>query len=114
MNDQNENIQCAVCSDTGANNYIGVNSCYSCYLFFHQYSFTTRYIRSVCRSNCEIDGRGGDRSFCNTCRYEKCMAAGMKIENCAHYKNKLEKKYEEFIKKKEKYGLSEDSYSYFF
>ena len=81
---ENFQLKCAVCRVYGTVKYMRIDSCISCALFFQRHSFYSP-ITFDCKSNCEIDGRDGTRGFCRPCRYAKCIAVGMRLENYANY-----------------------------
>nr|XP_032836685.1 retinoic acid receptor RXR-alpha-B-like isoform X1 [Petromyzon marinus] len=69
---------CAICGDRSSGKHYGVHSCEGCKGFFKRtvrkdLSYTCRDTR-----DCIIDKR--QRNRCQYCRYQKCLATGMKRE----------------------------------
>lgn len=69
---------CAICSDKASGKHYGVHSCEGCKGFFKR--TVRKDLKYSCRDNsdCIIDKR--QRNRCQYCRYQKCLAAGMKRE----------------------------------
>ncbi|XP_060773312.1 retinoic acid receptor RXR-gamma-B isoform X3 [Neoarius graeffei] len=78
---------CAICGDRSSGKHYGVYSCEGCKGFFKR--TIRKDLTYTCRDNkeCLIDKR--QRNRCQYCRYQKCLAMGMKREGvCACTSNK--------------------------
>nr|XP_061811357.1 retinoic acid receptor RXR-alpha-A-like [Nerophis lumbriciformis] len=73
---------CAICGDRSSGKHYGVYSCEGCKGFFKR--TVRKDLTYTCRDNkdCVIDKR--QRNRCQYCRYQKCLAMGMKREGTAH------------------------------
>ncbi|XP_033271049.1 retinoic acid receptor RXR-alpha isoform X4 [Orcinus orca] len=71
---------CAICGDRSSGKHYGVYSCEGCKGFFKR--TVRKDLTYTCRDNkdCLIDKR--QRNRCQYCRYQKCLAMGMKREAC--------------------------------
>ncbi|KTG41000.1 hypothetical protein cypCar_00019303 [Cyprinus carpio] len=69
---------CAICGDRSSGKHYGVHSCEGCKGFFKR--TIRKDLTYTCRENkdCQIDKR--QRNRCQYCRYQKCLAMGMKRE----------------------------------
>ncbi|XP_063154630.1 retinoic acid receptor RXR-gamma [Candoia aspera] len=69
---------CAICGDRSSGKHYGVYSCEGCKGFFKR--TVRKDLVYTCRDNkdCLIDKR--QRNRCQYCRYQKCLATGMKRE----------------------------------
>ncbi|XP_063067103.1 retinoic acid receptor RXR-alpha-A isoform X2 [Engraulis encrasicolus] len=69
---------CAICGDRSSGKHYGVYSCEGCKGFFKR--TVRKDLTYTCRDNkdCTIDKR--QRNRCQYCRYQKCLAMGMKRE----------------------------------
>ncbi|TRY85582.1 hypothetical protein DNTS_010163 [Danionella cerebrum] len=69
---------CAICGDRSSGKHYGVYSCEGCKGFFKR--TVRKELTYTCRDNkeCIIDKR--QRNRCQYCRYQKCLAMGMKRE----------------------------------
>ncbi|XP_028829292.1 retinoic acid receptor RXR-alpha-A isoform X3 [Denticeps clupeoides] len=69
---------CAICGDRSSGKHYGVYSCEGCKGFFKR--TVRKDLSYTCRDNkdCMIDKR--QRNRCQYCRYQKCLAMGMKRE----------------------------------
>ncbi|XP_018595845.1 retinoic acid receptor RXR-alpha-A-like isoform X3 [Scleropages formosus] len=69
---------CAICGDRSSGKHYGVYSCEGCKGFFKR--TVRKDLSYTCRDNkdCVIDKR--QRNRCQYCRYQKCLAMGMKRE----------------------------------
>lgn len=69
---------CAICGDRSSGKHYGVYSCEGCKGFFKR--TIRKDLSYTCRDNkdCQIDKR--QRNRCQYCRYQKCLAMGMKRE----------------------------------
>ncbi|KAM9444082.1 retinoic acid receptor RXR-gamma-B isoform 2-T2 [Clarias gariepinus] len=69
---------CAICGDRSSGKHYGVYSCEGCKGFFKR--TIRKDLTYTCRDNkeCLIDKR--QRNRCQYCRYQKCLATGMKRE----------------------------------
>ncbi|XP_073807170.1 retinoic acid receptor RXR-alpha-B isoform X2 [Danio rerio] len=69
---------CAICGDRSSGKHYGVYSCEGCKGFFKR--TVRKDLTYTCRDNkdCMIDKR--QRNRCQYCRYQKCLAMGMKRE----------------------------------
>ncbi|XP_046723322.1 retinoic acid receptor RXR-alpha-A isoform X2 [Silurus meridionalis] len=69
---------CAICGDRSSGKHYGVYSCEGCKGFFKR--TVRKDLTYTCRDNkdCVIDKR--QRNRCQYCRYQKCLAMGMKRE----------------------------------
>uniref|UniRef100_A0A8C9WLD6 Retinoic acid receptor RXR n=1 Tax=Scleropages formosus TaxID=113540 RepID=A0A8C9WLD6_SCLFO len=69
---------CAICGDRSSGKHYGVYSCEGCKGFFKR--TIRKDLSYTCRDNkeCLIDKR--QRNRCQYCRYQKCLAMGMKRE----------------------------------
>ncbi|KAJ3583474.1 hypothetical protein NHX12_017264 [Muraenolepis orangiensis] len=68
----------AICGDRSSGNHYGVYSCEGCKGFFKR--TVSKDLSSTCRDNKDglVDKR--QRNRCQYCRYQKCLAMGMKRE----------------------------------
>ncbi|KAG5272834.1 hypothetical protein AALO_G00169820 [Alosa alosa] len=73
---------CAICGDRSSGKHYGVYSCEGCKGFFKR--TVRKDLTYTCRDNkdCTIDKR--QRNRCQYCRYQKCLAMGMKREVLLH------------------------------
>ncbi|XP_017348405.1 retinoic acid receptor RXR-alpha-A isoform X2 [Ictalurus punctatus] len=73
---------CAICGDRSSGKHYGVYSCEGCKGFFKR--TVRKDLTYTCRDNkdCVIDKR--QRNRCQYCRYQKCLAMGMKREVFLH------------------------------
>ncbi|KAL7978447.1 hypothetical protein Chor_004264 [Crotalus horridus] len=73
---------CAICGDRSSGKHYGVYSCEGCKGFFKR--TVRKDLTYTCRDNkdCLIDKR--QRNRCQYCRYQKCLAMGMKREDIAY------------------------------
>ncbi|PRD32159.1 UNVERIFIED_CONTAM: rxraa [Trichonephila clavipes] len=69
---------CSICGDRASGKHYGVYSCEGCKGFFKR--TVRKDLSYACREdrNCIIDKR--QRNRCQYCRYQKCLAMGMKRE----------------------------------
>ncbi|XP_034963622.1 retinoic acid receptor RXR-beta isoform X1 [Zootoca vivipara] len=69
---------CAICGDRSSGKHYGVYSCEGCKGFFKR--TIRKDLSYTCRDNkdCIVDKR--QRNRCQYCRYQKCLATGMKRE----------------------------------
>ncbi|XP_041932476.1 retinoic acid receptor RXR-beta-A isoform X7 [Alosa sapidissima] len=69
---------CAICGDRSSGKHYGVYSCEGCKGFFKR--TVRKDLSYTCRDNkdCMVDKR--QRNRCQYCRYQKCLAMGMKRE----------------------------------
>ncbi|XP_045397775.1 retinoic acid receptor RXR-beta isoform X3 [Lemur catta] len=69
---------CAICGDRSSGKHYGVYSCEGCKGFFKR--TIRKDLTYSCRDNkdCTVDKR--QRNRCQYCRYQKCLATGMKRE----------------------------------
>ncbi|XP_048849325.1 retinoic acid receptor RXR-beta-A [Brienomyrus brachyistius] len=69
---------CAICGDRSSGKHYGVYSCEGCKGFFKR--TVRKDLSYTCRDNkdCLVDKR--QRNRCQYCRYQKCLAMGMKRE----------------------------------
>ncbi|XP_058475814.1 retinoic acid receptor RXR-beta-A isoform X1 [Solea solea] len=69
---------CAICGDRSSGKHYGVYSCEGCKGFFKR--TVRKDLTYTCRDNkdCMVDKR--QRNRCQYCRYQKCLAMGMKRE----------------------------------
>uniref|UniRef100_A0A672KLR2 Retinoic acid receptor RXR n=1 Tax=Sinocyclocheilus grahami TaxID=75366 RepID=A0A672KLR2_SINGR len=73
---------CAICGDRSSGKHYGVHSCEGCKGFFKR--TIRKDLSYTCRDNkeCLVDKR--QRNRCQYCRYQKCLAMGMKREGERH------------------------------
>ncbi|XP_077861578.1 retinoic acid receptor RXR-alpha-B isoform X1 [Saccoglossus kowalevskii] len=76
---------CAVCGDRASGKHYGVYSCEGCKGFFKR--TVRKDLHYACRDekNCIVDKR--QRNRCQYCRYQKCIAMGMRREGIVPTKN---------------------------
>ncbi|XP_078272167.1 retinoic acid receptor RXR-beta-A-like [Rhinoraja longicauda] len=69
---------CAICGDRSSGKHYGVSSCEGCKGFFKR--TVRKDLSYTCRDSkdCIVDKR--QRNRCQYCRYQKCLATGMKRE----------------------------------
>ncbi|KAM4637198.1 LOW QUALITY PROTEIN: retinoic acid receptor RXR-beta [Amazona ochrocephala] len=69
---------CAICGDRSSGKHYGVSSCEGCKGFFKR--TIRKDLSYACRDNrsCVVDKR--QRNRCQFCRYQKCLASGMRRE----------------------------------
>ncbi|XP_062395385.1 retinoic acid receptor RXR-beta-A-like [Sardina pilchardus] len=69
---------CSICGDRSSGKHYGVHSCEGCKGFFKR--TVRKDLSYTCRDNkdCVVDKR--QRNRCQYCRYQKCLATGMKRE----------------------------------
>ncbi|KAM3728719.1 Nuclear hormone receptor [Dirofilaria immitis] len=74
----NNDLLCTVCGDQATGRHYGTIACNGCKGFFRR--TIRRGYRYTCRfsSNCNIDKH--NRAVCRSCRYMRCINAGMKID----------------------------------
>ncbi|CAG9535822.1 unnamed protein product [Cercopithifilaria johnstoni] len=74
----NNDLLCAVCGDQATGRHYGTIACNGCKGFFRR--TIRRGYRYSCRfnDNCNIDKH--NRAVCRSCRYMRCINAGMKID----------------------------------
>ncbi|CAJ0587373.1 unnamed protein product, partial [Mesorhabditis spiculigera] len=73
-------IECVICGDRACSHlYYGVSACHGCKCFF--WRTVKSGAKYVCRyeGNCRISTAG--RNACRFCRFNRCLAAGMRIES---------------------------------
>ncbi|XP_034553251.1 retinoic acid receptor RXR-beta-B isoform X1 [Notolabrus celidotus] len=75
---------CVICGDRSSGKHYGVYSCEGCKGFFKR--TVRKDLSYTCRDNkeCLVDKR--QRNRCQYCRYQKCLAMGMKREVIKHVK----------------------------
>nr|XP_046254745.1 retinoic acid receptor RXR-beta-B isoform X1 [Scatophagus argus]XP_046254746.1 retinoic acid receptor RXR-beta-B isoform X1 [Scatophagus argus] len=75
---------CVICGDRSSGKHYGVSSCEGCKGFFKR--TVRKDLSYTCRDNkeCLVDKR--QRNRCQYCRYQKCLAMGMKREVIKHVK----------------------------
>nr|XP_057939345.1 retinoic acid receptor RXR-beta-B isoform X1 [Doryrhamphus excisus] len=73
---------CVICGDRSSGKHYGVYSCEGCKGFFKR--TVRKDLSYTCRDNkeCLVDKR--QRNRCQYCRYQKCLAMGMKREAVKH------------------------------
>ncbi|XP_061594132.1 retinoic acid receptor RXR-gamma-B isoform X2 [Cololabis saira] len=83
---------CAICGDRSSGKHYGVYSCEGCKGFFKR--TVRKDLTYTCRDNkeCLIDKR--QRNRCQYCRYQKCLAMGMKREES---ERNMEKQHSAFM-----------------
>ena len=72
-------LSCHVCGDrAGKHSYYGGQACVSCRVFFRRAFQSGYYLAYICikDTKCEINLKS--RKKCRYCRYQACLAAGMK------------------------------------
>nr|KAF6463037.1 retinoid X receptor beta [Molossus molossus] len=79
---------CAICGDRSSGKHYGVYSCEGCKGFFKR--TIRKDLTYSCRDNkdCTVDKR--QRNRCQYCRYQKCLATGMKREDAKGLSNPSE------------------------
>ena len=77
---------CTICGDRASGKHYGVYSCEGCKGFFKR--TVRKELTYVCREtqNCVIDKR--QRNRCQYCRYQKCLATGMRREAVQDERNR--------------------------
>ncbi|XP_012823803.1 retinoic acid receptor RXR-beta isoform X1 [Xenopus tropicalis] len=95
---------CAICGDRSSGKHYGVYSCEGCKGFFKR--TIRKDLTYTCRDNkdCIVDKR--QRNRCQYCRYQKCLATGMKREVISKYSPAVQ---EERQRGKERDGEAEFS-----
>ncbi len=77
----NKSNRCPVCdrADAGKHTYYGARVCVSCRGFFRRSVQNSHYPLFKCQraGNCPVDST--TRRSCKSCRFQKCLTAGMKI-----------------------------------
>ncbi|XP_062874213.1 retinoic acid receptor RXR-alpha-B isoform X2 [Trichomycterus rosablanca] len=83
---------CAICGDRSSGKHYGVYSCEGCKGFFKR--TVRKDLTYTCRENkgCPIDKR--QRNRCQYCRYQKCLAMGMKREAVQEERQRAKEKCE--------------------
>nr|XP_019959063.1 PREDICTED: bromodomain-containing protein 3-like [Paralichthys olivaceus] len=83
---------CAICGDRSSGKHYGVYSCEGCKGFFKR--TVRKDLTYTCRDNkdCVIDKR--QRNRCQYCRYQKCLAMGMKREAVQEERQRAKEKSE--------------------
>lgn len=83
---------CSICGDRASGKHYGVYSCEGCKGFFKR--TVRKDLSYACREdrNCVIDKR--QRNRCQYCRYQKCLAMGMKREAVQEERQRNKEKYE--------------------
>nr|XP_061800868.1 retinoic acid receptor RXR-alpha-A isoform X3 [Nerophis lumbriciformis] len=83
---------CAICGDRSSGKHYGVYSCEGCKGFFKR--TVRKDLTYTCRDNkdCVIDKR--QRNRCQYCRYQKCLAMGMKREAVQEERQRAKEKNE--------------------
>uniref|UniRef100_A0A3B4BKY8 Retinoic acid receptor RXR n=1 Tax=Periophthalmus magnuspinnatus TaxID=409849 RepID=A0A3B4BKY8_9GOBI len=83
---------CAICGDRSSGKHYGVYSCEGCKGFFKR--TVRKDLTYTCRDNkdCVIDKR--QRNRCQYCRYQKCLAMGMKREAVQEERQRAKEKAE--------------------
>ncbi|KAM9446251.1 retinoic acid receptor RXR-alpha-B isoform 2-T2 [Clarias gariepinus] len=83
---------CAICGDRSSGKHYGVYSCEGCKGFFKR--TVRKDLTYTCRDNkdCPIDKR--QRNRCQYCRYQKCLAMGMKREAVQEERQRAKEKSE--------------------
>merc|ERR1719225_2468167 len=82
----NAKHMCVICGDRASGKHYGVYSCEGCKGFFKR--TVRKELTYVCRENkeCIIDKR--QRNRCQYCRYNKCLATGMRREAVQDERNR--------------------------
>ncbi|XP_046404348.1 retinoic acid receptor RXR-alpha-B-like isoform X3 [Ischnura elegans] len=80
---------CSICGDRASGKHYGVYSCEGCKGFFKR--TVRKDLSYACREerNCIVDKR--QRNRCQYCRYQKCLAMGMKREAVQEERQRKEK-----------------------
>ncbi|XP_070532312.1 uncharacterized protein [Ptychodera flava] len=80
--DRTEAMQtpCPVCGDKISGYHYGIFSCESCKGFFKRTVQNRRHQRLKCMMNGDCDIMIPNRKRCASCRFNKCLAKGMKLE----------------------------------
>uniref|UniRef100_A0A8C6U852 Retinoic acid receptor RXR n=1 Tax=Neogobius melanostomus TaxID=47308 RepID=A0A8C6U852_9GOBI len=80
---------CSICGDRSSGKHYGVYSCEGCKGFFKR--TVRKDLTYTCRDNkdCMVDKR--QRNRCQYCRYQKCLAMGMKREENERLKKQMVK-----------------------
>uniref|UniRef100_A0A4W4HRH7 Retinoic acid receptor RXR n=1 Tax=Electrophorus electricus TaxID=8005 RepID=A0A4W4HRH7_ELEEL len=83
---------CTICGDRSSGKHYGVYSCEGCKGFFKR--TVRKDLTYTCRDNkdCPIDKR--QRNRCQYCRYQKCLAMGMKREAVQEERQRAKEKSE--------------------
>ncbi|CAI5451431.1 unnamed protein product [Caenorhabditis angaria] len=69
--------KCLVCNETADSLHFGALSCRACAAFFRRNIASKKQFRNSCERKCSID-MPHLRKLCQVCRFEKCLAVGMK------------------------------------
>lgn len=81
--------KCKICGDKSSGNHYGVSSCDGCERFFLRTKLKNQTYRCFLGQNCLITPQ--NRINCKACRYQRCIEAGMFIENCRAGEGKISK-----------------------
>ncbi|XP_054836714.1 retinoic acid receptor RXR-gamma [Eublepharis macularius] len=97
---------CAICGDRSSGKHYGVYSCEGCKGFFKR--TIRKDLLYTCRDNkdCLIDKR--QRNRCQYCRYQKCLAMGMKREAVQEERQRSRERSENEAESTSSGGGSED------
>uniref|UniRef100_A0A8C8FAY0 Retinoic acid receptor RXR n=1 Tax=Oncorhynchus tshawytscha TaxID=74940 RepID=A0A8C8FAY0_ONCTS len=95
---------CAICGDRSSGKHYGVYSCEGCKGFFKR--TVRKDLTYTCRDNkdCLIDKR--QRNRCQYCRYQKCLACGMKREAVQEERQRAKERSENEVESTS--GVNED------
>ncbi|TRY67697.1 hypothetical protein TCAL_05377 [Tigriopus californicus] len=91
---------CSVCQGPTESYHLnyGVSSCFSCRAFFRRSVQDDKYESFKCKrkSHCDVTKTGGQK--CKKCRFDQCIAAGMKPE-CVMNKDQKKKRFRKCLER---------------
>ena len=89
------NSPCPICTDKISGFHYGISTCNSCSLFFKKAVNNKRVYTCKADKNCVINKI--QRNQCQYCRFQKCLACGMKQKNVGARKEKIRMRKARFL-----------------